>query len=316
MQSRLQAQEEAQIRAQEKKQGSTFQLEKWMPYLFISPAIVLIVGFLFYPLGNVFYYSLQNYDASQPYYNGFAGLDNFIRIFTQDPQFFSSLGISLKWVVSQVTLQLLAGMGIALLLNQSFRFRAFIRAAAFTPWAISGVLTSVMWSLMYNEHMGVINDILKKLGIIEQNQAWLANLDTVFASVVIAELWRGIPFFAITLLAGLQSIPEELYEASKVDGAGRWRTFIHITLPHLKNTIILTTLLRTVWEFNNIDLIFNLTGGGPAHETTTLTMYIAEQAIHSNNFGYGSALTVVSFGLLLVFAIAYLRISRFQKEEG
>jgi len=316
MQSRLQAQEEAQMRAQEKKQGSMFQLEKWMPYLFISPAIVLIVGFLFYPLGNVFYYSLQHYDASQPYYNGFAGLDNFIRIFTQDPQFFSSLGISLKWVVSQVTLQLLAGMGIALLLNQSFRFRAFIRAAAFTPWAISGVLTSVMWSLMYNEHMGVINDILKKLGIIEQNQAWLANLDTVFASVVIAELWRGIPFFAITLLAGLQSIPEELYEASKVDGAGRWRTFIHITLPHLKNTIILTTLLRTVWEFNNIDLIFNLTGGGPAHETTTLTMYIAEQAIHSNNFGYGSALTVVSFGLLLVFAIAYLRISRFQKEEG
>ncbi|HZG16069.1 MAG TPA: sugar ABC transporter permease [Candidatus Bathyarchaeia archaeon] len=304
------------MRAQEKKQGSMFQLEKWMPYLFISPAIVLIVGFLFYPLGNVFYYSLQHYDASQPYYNGFAGLDNFIRIFTQDPQFFSSLGISLKWVVSQVTLQLLAGMGIALLLNQSFRFRAFIRAAAFTPWAISGVLTSVMWSLMYNEHMGVINDILKKLGIIEQNQAWLANLDTVFASVVIAELWRGIPFFAITLLAGLQSIPEELYEASKVDGAGRWRTFIHITLPHLKNTIILTTLLRTVWEFNNIDLIFNLTGGGPAHETTTLTMYIAEQAIHSNNFGYGSALTVVSFGLLLVFAIAYLRISRFQKEEG
>ena len=185
MQSRLQAQEEAQMRAQEKKQGSMFQLEKWMPYLFISPAIVLIVGFLFYPLGNVFYYSLQHYDASQPYYNGFAGLDNFIRIFTQDPQFFSSLGISLKWVVSQVTLQLLAGMGIALLLNQSFRFRAFIRAAAFTPWAISGVLTSVMWSLMYNEHMGVINDILKKLGIIEQNQAWLANLDTVFASVVI-----------------------------------------------------------------------------------------------------------------------------------
>ncbi|WP_134685830.1 carbohydrate ABC transporter permease [Brevibacillus migulae] len=316
MQSRLQAQEEAQIRVQEKKQGSTFQLEKWMPYLFISPAIVLIVGFLFYPLGNVFYYSLQNYDASQPYYNGFAGLDNFVRIFTEDPQFFASLGISLKWVVSQVSLQLVIGMGVALLLNQSFRFRAFIRAAAFTPWAISGVLTSVMWSLMYNEHIGVINDILKKLGIIDSNQAWLANLDTVFASVVIAELWRGIPFFAITLLAGLQSIPEELYEASKVDGASRWRIFFHITLPHLKNTIILTTLLRTVWEFNNIDLIFNLTGGGPAHETTTLTMYIAEQAIHSNNFGYGSALTVVSFGLLLVFAIAYLRISRFQKEEG
>jgi multiple sugar transport system permease protein len=285
------------------------------PYLFIAPALLLIVGFLFYPLGNVFYYSLQNYDASQPYYNGFVGFENFVRIFTSDPLFYSSLGISAKWVIAEVVLQLLCGMGVALLLNQTFRFRTLFRAAAFLPWAISGVLASVMWSLMYNEHMGVVNDLFLKLGIIDQKQAWVANVETVFGAVVVAELWRGIPFFAITLLAALQNIPEELYEAARVDGAGRFHSFLHITLPHLKNTIILTTLLRTVWEFNNVDLIFNLTGGGPAHQTTTLTMYIAEQAIHANNFGYGSALTVVSFGILLIFAVAYLTLSRFQKEE-
>jgi len=294
-------------------QESTFDFEKWLPYLFISPALVFIAGFLFYPLGNVFYYSLQNYNANTPFYNGFAGLDNFIRILTQDPQFYASLWISGKWVGSQVSLQVIFGMSIALILNQKFKFRTFFRAAAFTPWAISGVLTSVMWSLMYNEHMGVINDLFLKLGIIDYKEAWIADLDTVFPAVVVAELWRGIPFFAITLLSALQSIPDELYEAAKVDGAGRIKTFIHITLPQLKNTLVLTTLLRCVWEYNNVDLIFNLTGGGPAHHTTTLSMYVAELAIRENNFGYGSAITVISFTILLVFVVTYLKISRMER---
>ncbi|AIF50368.1 carbohydrate ABC transporter permease [Pelosinus sp. UFO1] len=294
-------------------QESTFDFEKWLPYLFISPALVFIAGFLFYPLGNVFYYSLQNYNANTPFYNGFAGLDNFIRILTQDPQFYASLWISGKWVGSQVSLQVIFGMSIALILNQKFKFRTFFRAAAFTPWAISGVLTSVMWSLMYNEHMGVINDLFLKLGVIDYKEAWIADLDTVFPAVVVAELWRGIPFFAITLLSALQSIPDELYEAAKVDGAGRIKTFIHITLPQLKNTLVLTTLLRCVWEYNNVDLIFNLTGGGPAHHTTTLSMYVAELAIRENNFGYGSAITVISFSILLIFVVTYLKISRMER---
>lgn len=300
-------------RRQLSKADHPFDYEKWLPYLFISPALVFIVGFLFYPLGNVFYYSMQNYNANTPFYNGFAGFDNFLRILTQDPQFYASLGISFKWVCSQVSLQVIFGMGIALLLNQKFKFRTFLRAATFTPWAISGVLTSVMWSLMYNEHMGVINDLFLKLGIIDYKEAWLADLNTVFPAVVIAELWRGIPFFAITLLSALQGIPDELYEAAKVDGAGRIKTFIHVTLPQLKNTLVLTTLLRCVWEYNNVDLIFNLTGGGPAHQTTTLSMYVAELAIRENNFGYGSAITVISFAILLVFVITYLKISRMER---
>jgi multiple sugar transport system permease protein len=168
---------------------------------------------------------------------------------------------------------------------------------------------------MYNEHMGVFNDILMKLGIISEPQAFLASTSSAFIAVVIAELWRGIPFFAITLLASLQSIPEELYEASDIDGANKWESFIHITLPHLKNTIVLTTLLRTVWEFNNVDLIFNLTGGGPANSTTTLTMYIANLAVNGSDFGYGSALTVISFILLFVFAMVYLKITRYERED-
>jgi multiple sugar transport system permease protein len=288
--------------------------EKLIPYLFILPSFLIILGFLFYPIATVFYYSLQNYDISAPYYNGFAGLDNFKHIFTQDELFIPSLINSVKWVVSEVGLQLIFGMILALLLNQTFKFRGFARAVAFIPWAISGVLASVMWSMMFNEHMGVINDMLMKVGIIDEPKAFLASTSTAFGAVVIAELWRGIPFFAITLLASLQSVPDELYEAARVDGANRWKSFIYVTLPQLKNTIVLTTLLRVVWEFNNVDLLFNLTGGGPAHATTTLTMYIADLAVHGSNFGYGSALTVVSFGILLIFAILYLRLSRYEKE--
>ncbi|MFJ7747121.1 carbohydrate ABC transporter permease [Peribacillus sp. NPDC097295] len=299
-----------------KKRTQKFKLDKWLPYLFLLPATLMISIFLFYPIATVFYYSLQNYDISAPFYNSFAGFDNFKKIFTADPLFIPSLWNSLKWVGSQVILQLIFGLGIALLLNQKFRFRGAVRAAAFIPWAISGVLASVMWSLMYNEHMGVFNDILMRIGLINENRAWLSDKSTAFISVIIAELWRGIPFFAITLLAALQSIPDELYEAVKVDGAGRWKSFLHVTLPQLKTAIILTTLLRVIWEFNNVDLIFNLTGGGPAHSTTTLTMYIAEQAVHGSNFGYGSALTVVSFVILLVFAAIYLRITRFEREDS
>lgn len=304
------------VPAEEKGPRKKLKLKNVVPYLFILPSTLMIAIFLFYPIGTVFYYSLQNYDVSAPFYNGFAGLENFKKIFTQDKLFFPSLWISFKWVVSQVGLQLIFGLSAAILLNQKFKFRGMVRAAAFIPWAISGVLASVMWSLMFNEHMGVINDILLRLGVISESKAWLADSTTAFISVIIAELWRGIPFFAITLLAALQSIPEELYEAAKVDGAGRVKSFWFVTLPQLKNTIVLTTLLRVIWEFNNVDLLFNLTGGGPAHSTTTLTMYIAEQAVHGSNFGYGSALTVVAFGILFIFAAVYLRITRFEREEN
>jgi multiple sugar transport system permease protein len=296
------------------KNKKKIKSEKIVPYLFILPSFLIIIGFLFYPIATVFYYSVQHYDVSAPYYNGFAGLENFVNIFTQDKMFVPSLINSAKWVVTEVGLQLICGMILALLLNQTFKFRGLVRAIAFIPWAISGVLASVMWSMMFNEHMGVINDMLMKVGLINEPMAFLASTSTAFGAVIIAELWRGIPFFAITLLAGLQSIPNELYEAANVDGANRWKSFIYVTLPQLKNTIVLTTLLRVVWEFNNVDLIFNLTGGGPAHSTTTLTMYIADLAVHGSNFGYGSALTVISFGILLIFAVIYLKLSRYEKE--
>lgn len=287
---------------------------QWLPYLFLLPAILLILCFMIYPVGNVFYYSLQNFFLNRTWANGFIGLDNFKQIF-QDSLFFSSLKVSAQWVFWEVSVQLILGLAIALLLNRTFKGRGIVRALIFSPWAISGVLTAMMWSMMYNQQMGVINDLFLKLGLIHDNVAWLGNMNTAFWAVAIAELWRGIPFFAITLLAALQTIPLELYESCAVDGGGKWVLFTKITLPFLKETIVLSTLLRVVWEFNNVDALYAMTGGGPANLTTTLSMYIAKEAIQTNNFGYGSALMVIGFMILLIFAIVYLKVSHFGKEE-
>lgn len=286
-----------------------------LPYLFIAPAIFFMAAFLIYPVLNVFYYSFQSYDVARLSEKGFIGLDNFIRIFTKDKVFVKSLGISFRWVLIEVTGQLFFGLALALLLDKKFIGRGIYRCAVFCPWAISGVLTSMIWSLMYNQNIGVINDFLLKFGIIKNNIAWLSNTKFVFGSVVVAELWRGIPFFAIMLLASLQNVPTELYEACRVDGGKPWQELLYIKLPYLKETIILTTLLRAVWEFNNVDMILTLTGGGPSNMTTTLAMYMTNTSVKNNNYGYGSAIAVVSFLILLVFAAVYLKASKFGGEE-
>lgn len=284
------------------------------PYLLILPAAAFMLVFLAYPLLRVFYLSLQHYNPSRPYLDGFAGLDNFRRLFTR-PEFFQALRNSGKWVLWEVVLQLIIGMLFALALNCSFRGRGALRVVLFVPWAMSGVLTAVLWSLVYNEHMGALNALLLRAGLITKGIAWTGNGSVAFGSVVVAELWRGIPFFAISLLASMQSIPGDLYEAADIVGCSSTRKFTHITLPLLKEQIVLTTLLRAVWEFNSVDLIYSLTGGGPAGKTTTLSMYIADQAIRINNYGYGSAVSVVSFAILALYAVLYIRASRFAQNE-
>ncbi len=285
------------------------------PYILILPACLLRGLIMIYPLGKVFYLSFQHYNPTKPFTNGFAGLDNFITIFTKK-EFYNALGVSAKFVACEVVLQLIFGMIVALILNQKFKGRGFFRALTFIPWALSGVLTAVLWSIMFNQHFGVLNDLLAKLGIIKEPIAWLANTKFVLGSVIVAELWRGIPFFAISLLAAMQGLPDDIYEAARVDGSTKFQTFRFITLPMLKNTIVLTTLLRTIWEFNSVDLIYSLTGGGPVGKTTTLSMLIANQAIKTSNYGYGSALSVVSFAILAVIAVIYMKLSGFGKEEA
>ncbi|WP_049565623.1 carbohydrate ABC transporter permease [Streptomyces sp. SBT349] len=285
-----------------------------LPYLLLAPAGLLMLGFIAYPMLSVLYYSLQDYNVTKPWRNGFAGLDNFRRIFTDDPFFWDTLLFSTRWVVVEVGLQLIFGLVLALLINQTFVGRGVARALVFSPWAVSGVLTSTIWLLIYNPSTG-ISRYLADAGIGEYGTSVLADTGTVFWGTVLAELWRGVPFFAILILADLQSVSKDLYEAASVDGASRLRQFWHITLPHLKDAIVLSTLLRAVWEFNNVDLLYTLTNGGPAGVTTTLPLYVAQTGIDGNEFGYAAALTTVAFVILLFFSILYLRLSKFGGDD-
>ncbi|GGW18687.1 transporter [Streptomyces capoamus] len=269
-----------------------------------------MLGFIAYPVLSVFYYSLQDYNPTKPWRNGFAGLGNFTRAFAHDPQFRDTLTFSAQWVVVEVGLQLLFGLALALIVNQTFAGRALGRALVFSPWAVSGVLTSAIWVLLYNSQTGITR-YLADAGLGSYGTSWLSDTSTVFPAAVVADLWRGVPFFAILILADLQSVSRDLYEAAEVDGASRLKQFWHITLPHLKDAVVLSTLLRAVWEFNNVDLLYTLTGGGPAGETTTLPLYIANTSVDAHDFGYASALTTVAFVILLFCSIVYLRLSKF-----
>jgi multiple sugar transport system permease protein len=281
-----------------------------LPYLLIAPAALLMLGFIAYPVVSVFYYSLRDYNPTKPWRNGYAGLGNFAEIFTRDPLFWDTLVFSAKWVLVEVGLQLLFGLALALIVNQTFVGRALGRALVFSPWAVSGVLTSAIWVLLYNSQTGITR-YLADMGLGSYGTSWLSDTSTVFPAAIVADLWRGVPFFAILILADLQSVSKDLYEAAEVDGAGRLKQFWHITLPHLKDAIVLSTLLRAVWEFNNVDLLYTLTGGGPAGETTTLPLYIAHTSVESHDFGYASALTTVAFVILLFCSMVYLRLSKF-----
>ncbi len=282
----------------------------WAPYALIAPTLVLMAIFLVYPIASVGWFSLRQHTVTQPWKNGFIGFENFRRMLFDDPLFWQSLVFSAKWVVVEVGLQLVLGLVLALIVNETFVGRGLARSLVFSPWAVSGVLTTGIWILLYNPSTGIFQQ-LAQWGIGDPGTSVLGDPATVFPATVVTELWRGVPFFAILLLADLQTIPKDLYEAASVDGAGRWRRFVSVTLPHLRDAIVLSTLLRAVWEFNNVDLIYTLTGGGPANQTTTLPLYVARKAVDSHDFGYGSALTMAGFVILLFFSILYLRLSKF-----
>jgi multiple sugar transport system permease protein len=286
---------------------------RWTPYALLAPTVLLIAIFLAYPIGNVVYYSLYKYNVIKPWNNGFVGLGNYTAMLA-DQKFWQSLAFTAQWVVVEVGLQLVLGLLLALVINETFAGRTFARALVFSPWAVSGVLTTTIWLLLYNPTTG-FGHLLAGIGIGEYGMSPLAEGPTAFWAAVVAELWRGVPFFAILILADLQSVSTDLYEAAAVDGAGRLRRFWSITLPHIRNALVLSTLLRAVWEFNNVDLLYTLTGGGPGNATMTLPLYVARMAVDAKEFGYGAALTMAAFVILALFSITYLWLVRAGRED-
>ncbi|WP_462397692.1 carbohydrate ABC transporter permease [Hungatella hathewayi] len=270
---------------------------------------------MLFPIISVFHLSIQNYDYNNFAKQGYVGFYNFKKLFTEDKNFIPAIVFTLKWVLTEVSLQLIFGVILGLLLNRRFKGRGIIRSMALVPWAVSGVLTTMLWLMIFDQNVGLFNLILQKAGVpIPALPSWLNDVKLVFPSVALAELWRGVPFFTINILAALQNVPKEIYESCDIDGAGAWQKFRYITLPYLKQTIVLTTMLCFIWEFNSVDMLYTLTGGGPVRMTTTLSIYMMKTSVISGNYGYGSAIGVVVFLTLLVFAAFYMKTSRFGGE--
>ncbi len=283
------------------------------PYLLVAPALIIVLAVVFVPAGNAILMSFQNYDLRRPNQMGFIGLDNYIKAFT-DTLFWQSLGRTLLWVVFGVGFQFLFGFALALLLNKKFVARGFFRSLSLIPWVTPGVLIALMWRWIYDGNFGVLNDLLMRLGLIENAIPFLSQRATAFPLVILTIVWQGIPFFALMILAGLQGIPGELYEAADIDGANGIQKLFRITIPSLRNTIFVTTLLRIIWVANSVDVIFNMTAGGPAYSTQTLSVYIFNQG-NALNLGYASTMSIIMTLLLLTVAIPYLR-SIFKGQEG
>ncbi len=284
------------------------------PYLLLAPALIIMLSVVIVPIFNAVGMSFQNYNLTRPNKMGWIGLGNYEKLLTKDPLFWSSMGRTLIWVLFGVGGQFLFGFMLALILNKDFRGRGITRAVSLIPWVTPGVLIALMWSWMYDGNYGVINDVLMKLGIIQDKIAYLAKPASAMPSVIITIIWQGIPFFALMILAGLQGIPYDLYEAASIDGATGWKKLIYVTVPSLKNTIFVTTMLRIIWVANSVDVIFNMTGGGPAYATQTLSIYVYNKA-NTLDMGYASALAIMLMLVLLLAAIPYLR-NTFREQEG
>lgn len=284
-----------------------------LPYIMLLPTMALLSVFMLYPMFQTVLYSFQN-NTMVSREVSFAGIDNFKAIM-QDKVFIKAVKNTIPWTIGNVVLQLVIGTLVALMLNQQFKGRSLARALVFTPWAVGGMIVALIFRFLFNGSVGVFGDILLRIGLTEKRMAWFSTAGSSLMTMVVANTWRGVPFFAINILAALQSIPGEIYESASVDGSNPFITFFKIMVPMIKDTILLTTLLRTIWTLNIVDIIYSMMGGGPNYATITLPVYIMQKYTDTLNNGYCSAMAVVMVLVLFVFVLLYLKLSKYGKES-
>lgn len=277
------------------------------PWLYLGPALALIGLVILVPLGIGIGYSFREFTLLRPGAAEWVGLANYHDLWS-DAAFWRSLNNTLLWTGASLALQFGLGLGLALLLNAGFHGRRLVQALVFLPWAVPTFLIGLTFSWLLNPVIGPVPHWLYALGLIEEPYNILGNPDTALWGPILANVWYGVPFFAITLLAALSSIPAELYEAAEVDGASAWQSFTKITLPFLGPMIAITVMLRAIWIANFADLIYVMTGGGPANSTQTLSSYIFTTAFRRLDFGHASAIAVALLLLLAAYAAALLAV--------
>ncbi|RMF88611.1 MAG: sugar ABC transporter permease [Nitrospinota bacterium] len=287
--------------------GTVFENEQVLGYLVIAPALLLLLVLVAYPFFIAIGLSLQNKVIGKP--GTFVGLKNFWTLL--DSQIFrQTLQNSFVFTFSSVTLKVVFGMILALLLNRSIRGQKFFRGAILLPWIVPTALSTLAFLWIFDATYSIINWVLLRLGIIKQGILWLGKPHWAMLSVIIVNTWRGMPFFAISILAGLVSIPQELYEAAKTDGAGPLTQFWYITLPLLKPVLMIVILFSTIFTFSDFNIVYVLTRGGPTNSTHLFATYAYQTGLVTARIGEGAAISLFLFPVLVVVVFFQLRLLR------
>lgn len=270
----------------------------------IAPTVLILTAVIVYPLVSAIYLSF--FSIYTPTLKGsFVGLDNYGALLG-GKRFWFSLWTTVVWTAGTLFLQILFGVGMALLLNQNILFRSLARSLVLFPYFVSTVVAVLVWRWLFNDLYGILNHLLLIAGIIDRPVDWLGVMPNAMLSVITVGAWKFFPFVVIAVLARLQTIPEHLYEAAKIDGAGTISRFFDVTLPQLRDVLSIVILLRIIWDFKEFDLIYLLTGGGPVDSTRTLPLIVYQQAFSMNQMGVASAYAVAMMIIMLAFMLLYL----------
>jgi multiple sugar transport system permease protein len=274
-------------------------------YAMNAPAMAAILLLVAYPIGYSFWVCLHRDNLAQPALRRFIGLDNYLGLFG-DPAFLTSLGVSALFVLLVVGVTVVLGLSLAMVLNETFVGRGVLRSLVLLPWAMPGVVNGLMWRTVFDAKTGALNGVLLQLGLIDSYQAFLASTTGAFVFTAMAQVWNTLPFAVILLLAGLTTIPNELYDAATVDRAGVLQRFREVTLPWLLHPLLIVLILETMNAFRAFDTIYVLTGGGPGDATTTVALLTVQRVLTYTDVGLGSAYAWVITLITLVVSVAYV----------
>jgi multiple sugar transport system permease protein len=280
-------------------------------YRLLIPGLLIILLINIIPIIQGIYYSFTDYSLVQGEIN-FIGLKNYITAFTSDREFYNVLTFTFIYSFATVVISYILGLLMATILNQKIRFRVFFRALVLLPWVIPIVVAAITWSWVLDYHYGIVNQVLVNLRLIDSPILFLADRTIARFTVIMVTSWKSFPFMTVVLLAGLQSIPKDLYEAASIDGADAFRNFWHITMPHLKGISLIITMLTFIWTFNSFEYIWLLTAGGPARSTFVLPIYTYHRAFFRGDIGYASTIGTIMLIVLLLLSYFYLNL---QKEK-
>jgi multiple sugar transport system permease protein len=271
----------------------------------LSPSLIVIAIVAAYPIGYAIWLSLHQYSVIHPGFSRWVGLGNYRDALTSS-EFWSATKTTFVFTVISVALELVIGLAMALLMHAAFRGRAVLRAVVLVPWAVLTVGTAIMWRSIVEPDLGFLNQVLQALHLPGAHTVWLGQNGYALAVMIFADVWKTAPFMALLILAGLQTIPEDVYEAAKVDGATAWQRFVSITLPLLRPAILVALIFRTLDALRIFDLPFVLTQG--ANGTTSLSLYAYQQLTQNRLIGPGSSLAVLMFIIVMAVSFLYIRL--------